>query len=89
MAKCNVIQMVDVIIGGFAFAKNYPDAVKDPGASYKAELAKYILEQSGLGSLDRNTGPHSRWLTVWNFRHQRLIAKEKAPQSARRYVRQG
>jgi hypothetical protein len=86
-ARCNLLQMVDVIIGGIAHLRNFPTA--STGGGYKAALARYILKKSGRNGWGTDTGPKVRRLTVWNFRHQKLIAKEKAPQSARRYVRQG
>lgn len=86
---CNVIQMVDVIIGGIAHMRNFLSAPKIGEDSYKAALARYILKKSKVSTWAVDSGPKTRKLTVWNFRHQNLVAKEKAPQSARRYVRQG
>ena len=86
-ARCNVLQMVDVIIGGIAHLRNFPDG--SGGVGSKAALARYILQKSGLRAWDIDTGRTARRLTVWNFKHQNLVAKERAPQSARRYVRQG
>jgi Protein of unknown function (DUF3800) len=87
-ARCNLLQMVDIIIGGIAHLRNFP--VTTGGTGHKIALARYILKKSGLPAWDIDTGRRARRLTVWNFRHQKLIAKEKAPQSARRrYVRQG
>jgi Protein of unknown function (DUF3800) len=86
-AKCNILQMVDVIIGGIAHLRNFPNP--SGGGGYKAALARYILQKSGRQTWEAYTAPNARRLTVWNFKHQRLVAKEKAPQSARRYVRQG
>ena len=82
--KCNVLQMVDIIIGGMAHMRNFPDAV---GA--KADLAKYVLRGAKLSGWEKGTPRSARRFTVWNFRHQKLIAGEKASQSARRYIRQG
>lgn len=76
--------MVDIIIGGMAHIRNFPDAV---GA--KADLAKYVLKGAKLSGWEKGTPRSARRFTVWNFRHQKLIAGEKAPQSARRYIRQG
>ena len=86
-SRCNVLQMVDVILGGIAHIRNHGSA--SAGVGHKAALARYILQKSGLRSWDIDTGRKARRLTVWNFKHQTLVAKEKGPQSARRYVRQG
>jgi hypothetical protein len=43
-ARCNVLQMVDVIIGGIAHLRNFPAA--SGGGGYKAALARYILKKS-------------------------------------------
>ena len=87
-SRCNLIQMVDIIIGGIAHLRNFP-AGHETGANHKFELAKYILERSKHPDWKRDTARHARRFTVWNFRHQKLVAGDKAPQSARRYIRQG
>jgi hypothetical protein len=86
--KCNLVQMVDVIIGGIAHSRNFPEPSHD-AVSYKGELAEYVLKGSKLETWAADTERKARRLTVWNFHHQKLIAGEKAPQGARRYIRQG
>jgi hypothetical protein len=68
--------------------QNFPDQAAS-GQSFKAALAKYVLKRAKLPNWDEDTPARTRRFTVWNFRHQRLVAGDKAPQSARRYIRQG
>ena len=82
------MQMVDVIIGGRAHSLNY-GAVVPEGSRHKQDLAEYFLAKSGRPSWERSTAWNVKRGTVWNCRPQRLVAAEEAPQSARRYIRQG
>jgi hypothetical protein len=86
-SRCEVMQMVDVIVGGIAHRRNFPPSSE--ARTYKADLADYILQRSQHTSWVHDTPKNARRFTVWNFRHQNLVAGDKAPQSARRYIRQG
>ena len=82
---CNVVQMVDLIAGGIAYARNKREQQSKDGA-HKAELAAYILKSSKLSSWSVDTAHNERKFTVWNFRHQQW---DFAPRSARRFERHG
>lgn len=86
--KCDILQMVDVIIGGIAYRCNFHGSGIANVAPHKAELAAYILSKAQRETWLRNTAPNARRMTVWNFRHQK-ISSEAVPQGARRYSRQG
>lgn len=61
-----IIQMVDIVVGGIAAKRN--NRVLAPP---KAALADYILRKSGLPSWDVDTPQNEKFLTIWNFRHQK------------------
>jgi hypothetical protein len=87
-SECNLIQMVDIIIGGIAHLRNATRSSEESGSAKRA-LAEYILIKSKHPAWEKNTVWQARRFTVWNFQHQKLVAGDKAPQSARRYIRQG
>lgn len=58
----NILQMVDIVIGGIA-AKLNARATTD----HKIELADYILEKAGHADWKQDTLLAARFMTVWNF----------------------
>jgi len=78
-SQCEIIQMVDVIVGGIAHKQNF--AASADAGSYKTDLANYILQQAPHPCWARDTAKNARRFTVWNFRHQHLVAGDKAPRA--------
>lgn len=61
----DMLQLNDVILGATSSVKNRRHEDPETRTS-KAELAKLVLENSGLGSFDRDSPPEARGFTVWN-----------------------
>ena len=85
--RCELIQMVDNIVGGIAHKRNFSSS--SGPQSPKADLTDYSLQKAPHTCWARDTPTKARRFTIWNFRHQKLVAGDEAPQSARRYIRQG
>jgi len=83
--KCNVLQMVDIIIGGIAHSCNTPKGA----IGYKAALASYILQKAKRSTWLRDTGPRVRRVTVWVFKHRKVSVDGGAPRGARRFLHHG
>ena len=63
--KDDLLQINDVILGAVSSVKN--GRHEDPSTrSSKAELAKLVLQNSGLGSFDKDSSPKATRFTIWN-----------------------
>lgn len=62
--KANIVQMADVILGAIAAKRNNISYARPD----KAELAAYVLEQSGHSDWSIDTPKSARFLTVWNHK---------------------
>lgn len=65
--KDDMLQINDVILGAVSSVKNgrHEDLAT---RSSKAELAKLVLQNSGLGSFDKDSPPQATSFTIWNRR---------------------
>jgi len=63
-SKANIVQMADVILGAVAASRNNISYAKPA----KAELAAFVLEQSGHADWAIDTPASARFLTVWNHK---------------------
>lgn len=63
--KDDLLQINDVILGAVSSVKN--GRHKDPKTrSSKADLAKLVLTNSGLGTFDKDSPPQATKFTIWN-----------------------
>lgn len=63
--KDDLLQINDVILGAVSSVKN--GRHEDPCTRFsKAELAKLVLQKSGLGSLDKDSPWQNTSFTLWN-----------------------
>jgi len=65
--KCDLLQLNDVILGSVCAARNGRHLLEG-GNQAKRELAKAVLEKSGLGSFDKDSPMRVQRFTVWNMR---------------------
>lgn len=63
--KDDLLQINDVILGAMSSIKNGRHENTETRAS-KAELAKLVLVNSGLGSLSKDSPPQASKFTIWN-----------------------
>ena len=63
---CDLLQLTDVLLGAFSAAKNE----RTGGRLAKKELAEYVMDRSGLETLDSDS-ERTRNLTYWNFKPKR------------------
>lgn len=65
----DLLQLNDVILGAVGAVRNGKHELVG-GRAAKAELAKYVLEKSGLQTFDQDSPRRVTRFTVWNFRPQ-------------------
>jgi hypothetical protein len=65
--NCDLLQVNDVILGAVCAARNGRHLLEG-GNSAKQDLAKYVLEKSGLTSFERDSPKAVTRFTVWNMR---------------------
>ena len=74
LASCNLMQVVDVVIGDIAYAsRSTPTSWP---SRPEGRLAQYILAKSCHPSWDMDTHRNARRFTVWNFKHQTWVADD-------------
>jgi hypothetical protein len=65
----DILQLNDVILGAVGAARNGKHELIG-GRAAKADLAKYVIEKSGLRSFERDSPKAVTRFTVWNMRPQ-------------------
>ena len=64
--KCRLLQLNDVILGAVCEARNSRHLLEG-GREAKKELAKLVLEKSGLDGFERNSPMSVKRFTIWNM----------------------
>ena len=64
--KCRLLQLNDVILGAVCAARNSRHLLEG-GREAKKELAKLVLEKSGLDGFERNSPMSVKRFTIWNM----------------------
>lgn len=64
--KCRLLQLNDVILGAVCAARNSRHLLEG-GRESKKELAKRVLEKSGLDTFEQNSPRSVHRFTIWNM----------------------
>jgi uncharacterized protein DUF3800 len=72
--KCDITQMLDIVVGAVGYQRNMLHRRKDANPA-KVELAAYLAKKLGWPHLLFDTNPHVMRFKLWTFRLQ----KKKAP----------
>jgi len=65
--KCDLLQVNDVILGAVCATRNGRLLVEG-GNQAKRDLARFVLEKSGLGTFEKDSPAGVNRFTVWNMR---------------------
>lgn len=65
--NCDLLQLNDVILGAVCAVRNGRHLIEG-GKRSKKEVAKLVLEKSGLQTYETNSPRHIERFTVWNMR---------------------
>ena len=65
--ECDILQLNDVILGAVSAVRNSKHILETTRSS-KREIARLVLDKSGLGGFDLNSPANNSRFTIWNMK---------------------